>query len=340
MAWSAVVIAFGVAWWLTRRFLSPDSRLHVLDHPNERSLHAAPVPRTGGVAIAVGVAAGGVLAAVFAPPPVGLGWVAAGAVLLAVVGLVDDRSGIGPAWRLVVHLAAAGLALAAGLGLDRIGLPGSAFDLAAPAAIAVTVLFLVWFVNLYNFMDGMDGFAGGMAVFGFGGLAVFGVLGHEPAFAVLNGVVAAAAAGFWVYNFPPARIFMGDAGSSLLGYLAGVSSLWGVRAGLFAIWVPVLVFSPFIVDATVTLARRALRGERVWEAHRSHYYQRLVRLGWGHRRTVLAEYGVMAAAVGSALGSRWLGVGWQWALIGLWSLAYAIILVRVGALERRGAIGT
>ncbi|GBE09575.1 putative undecaprenyl-phosphate N-acetylglucosaminyl 1-phosphate transferase [bacterium BMS3Abin12] len=202
------------------------------------------------------------------------------------------------------------------------------------------MLFLIWFVNLYNFMDGMDGFAGGMAVFGFGGLAVFGVLGHEPAFAALNAVVAAAAAGFLVYNFPPARIFLGDAGSPLLGYFAGVSSLWGVRLGLFAIWVPVLIFSPFIVDATVTLVRRALRGERVWEAHCSHYYQRLVRLGWGHRRTVLAEYALMAAVVASALWTRWLAVEWQWMLIGLWVLAYAVVLAGIEALERRRGIRT
>ncbi len=338
MLWFPVFVAFWIALGLTRRFLSPASRLHILDHPNERSLHATPVPRTGGVAIAAALAVGAAIAAAIVPLPPALGWVGAGAMLLAAVGFLDDRTGIGPGGRLLVHLAAAGLVVAAGLGLGRIALPGVSLALAAPLGGVITVLFVVWLVNLYNFMDGMDGFAGGMAMFGFGGLAVFGVLGHDPVFAALNAVVAAAAAGFLVYNFPPARIFLGDAGSPLLGYLAAVSSLWGVRAGLFAIWVPVLVFSPFIVDATVTLARRVLHGDRVWEAHRGHYYQRMVRLGWGHRRTVLAEYGVMAATVGSALGSRWLAVGWQWALIGLWSLAYAMILVRVEALERRGAM--
>ncbi len=338
MPWFPAFIAFWIALGLTRRFLSPASRLHILDHPNERSLHASPVPRTGGVAIAAAIAAGTALVAAIVPLPPALGWVGAGAVLLAVVGFLDDCTGIGPGRRLLVHLAAAGLVVAAGLGLEGIALPGVSLALAAPLGGVITVLFVVWLVNLYNFMDGMDGFAGGMAVFGFGGLAVFGLLGHDPAFAVLNGMVAAAAAGFLVYNFPPARIFLGDAGSSVLGYLAGVSSLWGVRAGLFAIWVPVLVFSPFIVDATVTLGRRALRGDRVWEAHRSHYYQRLVRLGWGHRRTVFAEYAVMVAAVASALGARWLAVELQWALLGLWVLAYAVVFARIEALERRRGI--
>lgn len=340
MLWFPVFVAFGIALGLTRRFLSPASRLHILDHPNDRSLHDTPVPRTGGVAIAAALAVGAALVAATVPLPSALGWVGAGAVLLAAVGFLDDRTGIGSGRRLLVHLAAAGLVVAAGLGLGRIALPGASLALAVPLGGVITVLFLIWFVNLYNFMDGMDGFAGGMAVFGFGGLAVFGVLGHEPAFAALNAVVAAAAAGFLVYNFPPARIFLGDAGSPLLGYFAGVSSLWGVRLGLFAIWVPVLIFSPFIVDATVTLVRRALRGERVWEAHCSHYYQRLVRLGWGHRRTVLAEYALMAAVVASALWTRWLAVEWQWMLIGLWVLAYAVVLAGIEALERRRGIRT
>lgn len=335
MIGSAALVAFLLAFWLTRLFLSPASRLHVLDHPNERSLHAAPVPRTGGVAVAAGIAAGSALAIALGPSPPGVAWVGVGAALLAVVGFFDDRAGVGPGLRLMVHLAAAGLAVAAGLSLARIAVPGAVLTLAPPLGAAVTVLFLVWFVNLYNFMDGMDGFAGGMAVFGFGALAVFGVLGRAPTFAALNAVAAAAAAGFLVYNFPPARIFLGDAGSPVLGYLAAASSLWGVRAGLFAIWVPVLIFSPFIVDATVTLARRALRGERVWRAHRSHYYQRLVQLGWGHRRTVLAEYGLMAAAVASALGSRGMGVGWQWGLIGVWLAGYGLVFAGIEALERR-----
>lgn len=335
MIWWAPFAALVVALWLTSRFVSPGSRFHVLDHPNERSLHAAPVPRSGGVAVAAAIAAGAVLAALAVPLPTALLWVAAGAALLAAVGFLDDRSGIRPGWRLGAHVAAAALVLPAGLSLAWIGVPGASYDPPWLLGAVITILFLVWFVNLYNFMDGMDGFAGGMAVFGFGGLALAGVLGHEPAYAAVNAVVAAAAGGFLMYNFPPARIFLGDAGSALLGYLAGVSSLWGVRTGLFAIWVPVLMFAPFIVDATVTLARRVRGRERVWEAHCSHYYQRLVRLGWGHRRTVLAEYVLMAAAVASALSSRWLQAPLQWALLGFWALAYAVVLVRVEALERQ-----
>jgi len=339
-AWVAVAAAFVVALGLTRRFLSPDSRLHVLDHPNERSLHSAPVPRSGGVAVVAGIVVAASIAAVGGALPVGLAWIAAGGALLVAVGVVDDRRGLGAGWRLAAQVLAAGLAVAGGLRFGPIAVPGAVFEPGAALGVAVTVLFAVWFVNLYNFMDGMDGFAGGMAVFGFGGLAALGALGHAPGFAALNAVVAAAAGGFLIYNFPPARIFLGDAGAPVLGYLAAASSLWGVRAGLFAIWVPVLIFSPFIADATVTLARRALRGERVWRAHRSHYYQRLVQLGWGHRRTVLAEYGLMAAAVASALGSRGMGVGWQWGLIGVWLAGYGLVFAGIEVLERRRGLKT
>jgi len=94
---------------------------------------------------------------------------------------------------------------------------------------------------------------------------------------------------------------MGDVGSATLGLLAAAFSLWGIQLGLFSWWYPLLVFSPFVVDATVTLVRRLLNRERIWEAHRSHYYQRLVQLGWGHKKTVLAEYLIMLLAGASAL---------------------------------------
>jgi UDP-N-acetylmuramyl pentapeptide phosphotransferase/UDP-N-acetylglucosamine-1-phosphate transferase len=148
-------------------------------------------------------------------------------------------------------------------------------------------------LNLYNFMDGIDGLAGGMAVFGFGALAVLGWIAAAPGFALLSLSIAVASLGFLVFNFPPARIFMGDVGAGTLGFLAGLLTLWGVRAGIFPFWVGVLVFSPFIVDASWTLLRRLATGEKPWQAHRAHAYQRLVQAGWNHRRTTLCEYGLM-----------------------------------------------
>ncbi|MCU0937253.1 MAG: hypothetical protein MUF66_14635 [Gammaproteobacteria bacterium] len=118
-----------------------------------------------------------------------------------------------------------------------------------------------------------------------------------------------------------------------LGFLAAAFALWGSREGLFPLWVAVLVFSPFVVDATVTLLRRALAGERVWQAHRSHYYQRLVRLGWGHRKTVLAEYALMVACALSAVLAVRAGSVGQWTLIAGWTGLYVLLVAGVSRLE-------
>jgi UDP-N-acetylmuramyl pentapeptide phosphotransferase/UDP-N-acetylglucosamine-1-phosphate transferase len=193
---------------------------------------------------------------------------------------------------------------------------------AIPQAGALELMLLAlalgWMTNLYNFMDGADGLAGGMALIGFGVYALAAVLGGDPTFAQLNLCIAAAAAGFLLFNFPPARVFMGDAGSIPLGFLAGAFGLQGWSQGLWPLWFPLVVFGPFVADASVTLVRRALRGERVWQAHRSHYYQRLILLGWSHRRTALAEYALMVGGGLTALLVARQAAGVQMlALIGL-----------------------
>jgi UDP-N-acetylmuramyl pentapeptide phosphotransferase/UDP-N-acetylglucosamine-1-phosphate transferase len=173
-----------------------------------------------------------------------------------------------------------------------------------PLGLALSALAIAWLTNLYNFMDGSDGLAGGMAVFGFGtyGVAAFSA-GDQP-LAVFSVSLMAAAAAFLIFNFAPARIFLGDVGSVPLGFLAGALGLAGWRDETWPWWFPLLVFAPFIADASFTLCKRALRGEPVWRAHREHYYQRLVRLGAGHRATALAAYLLMLVCAGGALYAR------------------------------------
>ena len=168
----------------------------------------------------------------------------------------------------------------------------------------LAVLAIVWAANLYNFMDGADGLAGGMALFGFGSYAIAAFLSGADLYGVLCASIAAASAGFLVFNFPPARIFMGDAGSVPLGFLAGALGVLGWSRGYWPLWFPLLVFAPFVCDATLTLLRRILRRERVWQAHKEHYYQRLVRMGFGHRGTAWIEYAAMAGCAGVALAAR------------------------------------
>ena len=251
------------------------------------------------------------------------------------VSFLDDRRGVAIQWRILVHLWAAVSLLVADLAPNHLDLPGLALPLPGWATIPLTLLFAIWMINLYNFMDGMDGFAGGMAVIGFSTLAWLG--GADAGFTAVCLTIAAASAGFLIHNFPPAKIFLGDTGSTALGYLAAACSLWGSKADLFPFWVALLIFSPFIVDATVTLLRRLLRGEKVWEAHRTHYYQRLVLLGWGHRRTVLAEYALMLACAGLALLAVRLPPAGQVALVVVWILIYGVLMWGVGRLERQRA---
>jgi UDP-N-acetylmuramyl pentapeptide phosphotransferase/UDP-N-acetylglucosamine-1-phosphate transferase len=294
------VVALALSIFFTRRFCRPDSVVYVLDHPNERSLHDRPVPRGGGLAILIAIGVCGAAMAVFFPAR-GLGGIGLGVLIVAVVSFIDDRHSITPAGRLVAHVAASAVILFSGFMLHGLDIAGLRWDWPPLAGALFSAVFIVWMINLYNFMDGMDGFAGGMAVFGFGTFAVMGFMAGHDAFLAVSLIITAACAGFLFFNFPPARIFMGDVGSSTLGLLAATLSLWGVRDGVFPIWIALLVFSPFIVDATVTLLRRLLRREKIWQAHKTHFYQRLVRAGWGHRGTVLIEYAIMLGCAGSSL---------------------------------------
>lgn len=334
IAASAFVIVCVVIHVLVRA----GGRLQILDYPNARSSHATPIPRTGGLAIWAGS-----LVAIAATlwsygVRVEFVWIICSALLVGVVSFMDDRSGVRVRLRFAAHVTAGILLLLGGLWLKAIQLPGLKFEMVALIGFLVSLLFIVWMLNLYNFMDGMDGFAGGMAVFGFGAVGILGWLSGDMYFAVLAWIVAAAAGGFLVLNFPPARIFMGDTGSSVLGLLAAAFALWGDRLGLFPLWIAILVFSPFIVDATVTLLRRLIRRERIWEAHRRHYYQRLVQLGWGHRKTVLAEYLLMLLCAMSGILAVQLAVSAQWAIILFWAAVYTSLILFVEYLERQALL--
>ena len=338
LALGAAVMTLGISAWMTGRLCDPDLRFQVFDVPNERSLHARPTPRSGGVAILVSVLAGGTAIAFGTAGSALFPWLLVSVLPVAVLALLDDRGGVPAAPRFLVHLAAAGLLVwGGGLTASHGLVPGLDTPPSSLIGGAMAFLFVVWMVNLFNFMDGMDGFAGGMAVIGFGSLAALAAAAGQSVLAAVSVVVAAAAGGFLPYNFPPARIFMGDTGSSTLGLLAAALTLWGTREGAFPFWVGILVFSPFIADASVTLTRRLLHGERVWVAHKTHYYQRLVQLGWGHRKTVLAEYVLMISCGVSALLATRMGTGGQWLLIGFWAFGYAALMAGVSRLEKRAA---
>lgn len=277
-----------------------------VDIPNHRSLHVRPIPRVGGW----GVVPGSILAIALGAPS--FGWIALGALVLAIVSQIDDRRGLPARIRFAAHLLVVGAAVA-----------WSAVDIAWWLAL-LAVIALVWVVNLYNFMDGSDGLAGGMAVSGFGFYAV-AALSTQPSLATAAAAIAGASIGFLIFNHHPAKIFLGDAGSIPLGFLAGALGFWGWQHGVWPIWFPALAFAPFVADATVTLCRRLVRGEKVWLAHREHYYQRLVQITGSHTRVAVAYYLLMLGSGGVALLALHVPPVAQWVLFAGWYGVLALV---------------
>jgi len=296
----------------------------ILDIPNDRSLHTRPVPRTGGIALLAGLAAG-LLAAMLWNGLALISWpFTLGITLLAIVALIDDRHTLGAGPRLLIQFGTVALLL-------------STWQPAPPDVplLLAAGLFLVWMINLYNFMDGMDGLAGGMAVCGFGTFALLAWQADDAQLALACAITAAAAGGFLLLNFPPARLFMGDTGSTVLGLLAGTVILGAHVNDILPFWLGVLVFSPFLVDASLTISARILRGEKFWQAHKSHYYQRVVELGWGHKRTVLAEYALMIACSASAVIAASQPPARQATIIAVWAVLYAVLVYLIQRMAHR-----
>jgi UDP-N-acetylmuramyl pentapeptide phosphotransferase/UDP-N-acetylglucosamine-1-phosphate transferase len=293
---AALGLAFVLALVGARLYLRFAPR-RALDVPNQRSSHTRPVPRGGGLVIVAGFLGGlGVwLLLGGSLSPRALGWLS-GALLVAAISFADDLRSLPAAPRLAVHLLGALLLTLAGVQERELPLV-----LAVPLAFGWVALV----TNVYNFMDGIDGLAASQAVVAGAALAAAGTLVHNPLVAIGGGLCAAAAAGFLIFNLPPARLFMGDVGSTFLGFnCAGLSLLGnlGVGGGRLPIEFGVVILAPFLFDSLVTLGRRILRGERWYEAHRSHFYQRLVQRGLSHAQVTGLYAGLAALAAAAALG--------------------------------------
>ncbi|NWA38510.1 glycosyltransferase family 4 protein [Pseudomonas reactans] len=279
LVFAAVLSASLLLTWVLRRYALSRS---LMDIPNGRSSHSVPTPRGGGVAIVltylvtlVLVAFAGWVSWSIALPLLGAG------ALIAVVGFLDDHGHIAARWRLLSHFGAAIWALFWMGGLPTISLVGVELDLGWLGHV-LAALYLVWMLNLYNFMDGIDGIASIEAVCACAGAClVYWLTGHEDLM-LAPMLLAVAVLGFLYWNFPPARIFMGDAGSGFLGVVIGILSLQAAWAAPEMLWVWLILLGVFVVDATFTLGRRLLRGDKVYEAHRSHAYQYASRLAGRH----------------------------------------------------------
>jgi Fuc2NAc and GlcNAc transferase len=270
----ALFAVFILSLMLTFAALRYATARNIMDTPNHRSSHIVPTPRGGGVAFVVAFL-------IVIPFLVHLDLVSyygsfaliGAGLFLAILGFLDDHQSIPPYWRLFGHFSACVLAL---YWLD--GMPPISFFYwtlsAGWIANGLAVVYLVWLLNLYNFMDGIDGLAGVEAISVCLGAALLYWIRGDMVLIVLPLFLAASVAGFLVWNFPPARIFMGDAGSSFLGFILGVLSIKAAAVSSDLFWSWLILLGSFILDATLTLIRRALRGERVQDAHRTHAYQK------------------------------------------------------------------
>jgi UDP-N-acetylmuramyl pentapeptide phosphotransferase/UDP-N-acetylglucosamine-1-phosphate transferase len=300
-------------------------RRGILDYPNERSLHQVATPRGGGIALTgtvllvwAALGMGGFVS------PVVIG-ILLGTLLVAIVSWIDDLRGLSPALRLAVQ------ALAVAMGL--VALPPSGNTLAVALGpgvyrLAAGVAWL-WWLNLFNFMDGIDGMAGSEAAALGLGLLLFGAagVGLDPQLAWLSAAILGAALGFLVWNWPPAKIFLGDVGSTTAGYLTGFLLLAAAAAGHWQLALVLPLY--FLADATITLVRRLMRGEPPWRAHREHFYQLAVARG-------LAPAAVMKRVAAADL--VLIACGWT-ADNGWGAVAVEIALVTVAVLLASLALG-
>lgn len=312
--WLWIVLAGCLSLMLTaglRRYAVSKS---LMDIPNGRSSHSVPTPRGGGVSIVVTFLLGLALLAAEQQLAISsvLAFAGAGG-LIAIIGFMDDHGHIAARWRLLGHFAAAAWALFWIGGLAPLNIFGATLDLGLIGNI-LAAFYLVWMLNLYNFMDGIDGIASVEAVcVCLGACTIYIICGFNELIG-LPLLLAAAVAGFLFWNFPPAKIFMGDAGSGFLGVVLGLLSLQAAWVSPQLFWVWLILLGVFIVDATYTLIRRMVRGDKVYEAHRSHAYQFASRR-FGHLRVtwavgVINVFWLLPIAMWVALTGNegWLGI--------------------------------
>lgn len=285
--------------------------------PNKRSLHRAPVPKGGGLSLWVGWLAATAWLPATQPWLVPL-------LMVVAVSFWDDRYDVPVAARLLVQIMAA----CTWLWLAK-----------APVNPVVAVVGIVWMANLFNFMDGSDGLAVAMAMIGFGAYAVAASIGGAGD-AVFLWALAAAVGPCLVLNFPPARVFIGDVGAVPLGFVAATFGITGWYEGTWPGWFPLLVFLPFVADASMTLLSRALRGARIWKAHREHFYQKLVLLGWGHLGTLMLYGSLMFGTAASALFALLRAPASGPFLLVLWGTVMALLFGAIGYHWRASEQGT
>ena len=340
-ALGAFLVAALIAFVATPPVARLARRLGVLHHPRDRDLHDRPVPGLGGLAI---LAAAVVSALIFLPWSSETRGIIAGALAIAFVGAVDDwrPNGLHPAVKLAGQFAAAAIPVASGVWVENVTLPFvDPLDLNDWGKL-LTLFGMVAVMNVVNFTDGADGLAAGVCTIAAATFAVIALSLDRPFAGILAALTAGAAVGFLWHNFHPASIFMGDAGSNLLGLLLACVAIEGVlkTAAVVALFFPLLILAVPALDATFVVAKRIKYGRPVYSADRWHFHHRFANIGFSQRRTVLYLYGWTLSLAALALAMRFvpysdddgtLNAGWALviAAFGLVALAASVYLVLV-----------
>lgn len=280
LLWFWVPAAFALLFTGVARKLALSHNL--IDLPNSRSSHMVPTPRGGGLAIVATMLPALLWSGACGSLEVtAVAAVVLGGAAVALVGFIDDRRGLSARIRIAVHVMSIAMLLVGTLSLGRLSVPGVPDTTTLQFVAALFAL--TWLLNLFNFMDGIDGIASAEACcFGLGLAMALRLTDHAGQPVGLSLAFAGACLGFLFWNWPPARIFLGDVGSGFLGFIVGALALVAHLSAGLTLWVPVILVAVFVADATVTLLRRTLRGERWHQAHRTHLYQRLSRRLGGH----------------------------------------------------------
>ncbi|MFO7914960.1 MAG: hypothetical protein R6U43_04655 [Candidatus Krumholzibacteriales bacterium] len=334
---SLFILSFAISYLLTRAVLKISLDRKMYDVPDHRSSHHIPKPRLGGIAIVMTFYVCSVVLAIsgrkiFPSASEAVG-VYSGGIVVAATGFIDDIRGLDARFKLGAQFAAASIVILSGVVLREFRLPFIGSLSLGALSVPATYLWIMCIINFYNFVDGIDGLAAGVGVIGSLFIAFMSKSSALPGLALLYAIIAGSGFGFLRYNFPPAKIFMGDTGSTFLGFLfaslAVISNGWGVPA-----FVTVLVLGSVFVDAFLTLFRRILKREKILSPHRTHYYQRLTSIGFSHKQVTLLEYLITAS----------LGVSAIFFLTGdrifitvfsvFWVLFFLLVLIKIRSMEK------
>ena len=332
------LFSLAAAWIGASSMLERVGRGAPIDVPNGRSSHRRPTVRGGGIGLAVGLCL--VLLAFGSRgrwvPHGDIGLFAIATVIIAAIGLWADYLDPPASWRLFLQLSAAGLIIGGGMGFHTFLLPwGHNFTLWW-AAVPLTLLWIAGLTNLYNFIDGVDGMAAGLAVVFSSGVAAVAVATHHPYEAIVALTILAGCLGFLWFNFPPAKVFMGDVGSLTLGFVFSVLAIRLATLGKYPIPLMffLILYSSFLFDTSYTILYRALRGEKFWLAHRTHLYERLTLVGWRHLHVTLLYVGLSLVSLGLAFGYLYAGPVGRTVIVGCQLLVCVGQLTFVKILER------